>query len=114
MRSYETFPGFAFFIQCIREDESKVQASNTLTGWQAVVQTAAQWVDELERGHTTHPSKFSPTPDNTYSHSKEFWQGTHFVLADADVNPFLSARGLFILCADKTPLCSTLGNFFSP
>ena len=61
-------------------------------GWQPVEQTAAQWILDLEQGHTIQPSQFTPETDADdnvieplqYTHAVEYWQGTHFVCADAD------------------------------
>lgn len=114
MPNEKTYPGLVILTHCTRDGASKVQASQTLTASEAVLRFAAQWDHELERRRPTQPSQFSPTLDNTYSLSKPFWQGIHSVRVDADVNTFLSARGLFILCADTTPFCSALGNFSQP
>ena len=79
-----TYSGLVIRSHCVRDASSKSAASTSLTDWQAVEQTAAVWVSELEHGHTIQPSLFVKTSDDTYTHAKEYWQGTHFVCADAD------------------------------
>ena len=80
----KTYPGLVIRSHCVRDASSKSAASTSLKDWQAVEQTAPVWVSELEQGHTIQPSLFVKSPDDTYTHAKEYWQGTHFVCADAD------------------------------
>ena len=84
MRYETTYPGLVIRSHCVRDASSKLSASTTLKDWQFVEQTAAQWISELEQGHTIQPSQFTPKPDGIYTHAKKYWQGTHFVCADAD------------------------------
>ena len=79
-----TYSGLVIRSHCVRDASSKSAASTSLKDWQAVEQTAAAWVSELEQGHTIQPSLFVKDTDGRYTHAKEYWQGTHFVCADAD------------------------------
>ena len=83
MSNEKTYPGLVIRSHCVCSAASKEQASKTLTDWLLVEQTAAEWISELEQGNTIQPSLFTATL-GSYSHSKEYWQGTHFVCADAD------------------------------
>ena len=84
MRYETTYPGLVIRSHCVRDASSKLAASKSLKDWQAVEQTAAAWVSELEQGHTIQPSLFAKTTDGKYTHGVEYWQDTHFVCADAD------------------------------
>ena len=83
MSNEKIYPGLVIRSHCVGSAASKVQASKTLTDWLLVEQTVAQWISDLEQGHTIQPSLFSPTL-GSYSHAKEYWQSTYFVCADAD------------------------------
>ena len=83
MQTPKSYPGLVIRSHCVRDGRSKAQASKTLTDWLLVEQTAAEWISELEQGNTIQPSLFTETL-GSYSHSKEYWQGTHFICADAD------------------------------
>ena len=84
MRNEPIYPGIVIRSHGVRDASSKLAASKTLKDWQAVEQTAVAWVSELEQGHTIQPSLFAKTTDGKYTHAEEYWQGTHFVCADAD------------------------------
>ena len=84
MSHEKTYHGLVIRSHNVRDAESKDKAQATMSGWQPVEQTAAQWILDLEQGHTIQPSQFTPKEDGKYTHAKEYWQGTHFVCADAD------------------------------
>lgn len=84
MTTEKTYRGLVIKSHCVLDAESKAQAISSLTDWRSVTGTAEKWVSQLEKGHTIQPSQFSPTSDGSYSHAKTYWQGTHFVCADAD------------------------------
>ena len=84
MRNETIYPGIVIRSHGVRDASSKLAASKSLKDWQFVEQTAAAWVSELEQGHTIQPSFFEKTPEGKYTHGVEYWQGTHFVCADAD------------------------------
>lgn len=72
--------------------KTKLAAQNQMKGWKPVSLTGAEWIKELETGRTIQPSQFTPVTDKhgkviepvRYTHALEYWQGTHFICADAD------------------------------
>ena len=84
MSNEKTYPGLVIRSHKVRDAGSKKKAQDTMSGWQSVEQTAAEWLSDLEQGHTIQPSLFTPKKDGNYTHAKEYWQGTYFVCADAD------------------------------
>ena len=84
MSNEPLYSGIVIRSHDVRDASSKLAAIRTLSGWQYVEQTAPQWILDLEHGHTIQPSLFTPKEDGKYTHAKEYWQGTHFVCADAD------------------------------
>ena len=69
---------------CVRDADSKKDASKTLTGWKPIELTAPQWVEKLTLGQTIQPSTFKPRANGTYTHSIDTWTETYFICADAD------------------------------
>ena len=84
MSDEKIYTGIVIRSHDVRDAESKLKATGTLSGWQTVEQTAAQWLSELEQGHTIQPSLFTPKEDGLFTHAGEYWHGTHFICADAD------------------------------
>ena len=78
------YAGIVIFGHCVIDAESKDKAQNTFAGWQLESLTASEWMQRLSKGQTIQPSAFSPKPDGTFTHAKEFWNSTHFICADAD------------------------------
>ena len=94
------YPGLLIDTVVVKDAASKARATRSLRDWKCVVLTAREWIEHLCAGHIIQPSSFTPTPDGTYTHAKEYWQWTHFVFADAD-----HIRGVEFLSngADKNP-----------
>lgn len=84
MAETDEYFGLVLDTHRVVDDPSKIDAAQSLYGWKYVERTARQWVTSLEAGHTIQPSAFTPASDGKYTHAKEFWNSTHFVLADAD------------------------------
>ena len=84
----------------IKDAASKARAQRLLRGWRYVELTAQRWIEHLCAGHIIQPSVFEPAPDGTYTHTKDYWQQTHFVCCDAD-----NIRGVEFLSdgTDKNP-----------
>ena len=80
----QNYPGLIILTHSVVDDASKLRASKSLDGWEQIIAPADEWIKALENGHTIQPSDFSPAPDGTFSHKKEYWQGTNFVCADGD------------------------------
>ena len=80
----QKFAGLFIPNHRVTDAESKERAINTLSGWQLDCLTAEDWIAKLDSGQTIQPSAFSPKPDGTFTHAKEYWNSTHFVCADAD------------------------------
>ena len=84
MNNEKLYHGLVMRSHEVRDVGSKLKAQGTMAGWQLVEQTAAQWLSELEQGHTIQPSLFTQKPDGLFTHKGEYWHGTHFICADAD------------------------------
>ena len=105
-----TYSGLVIRSHCVRDAASKLKAQGTMSGWQAVEQTAAQWLLDLEQGHTIQPSLFTPKQDGIYTHAKEYWHGTHFVCADADYLRGVDWKDKLQLDPDGKPKKDAEGN----
>ena len=86
------YAGFVIRSHRVFNAETKQAAQNQMSGWESVSLTGAEWIAELEQGRTIQPSQFTPATDQHgkviepvyYTHALEYWQGTHFICADAD------------------------------
>jgi len=98
--SEKRYNGLLIDTHIVKEAQSKVRASKNLFGWQHARLTAREWIAHLEAGHTIQPSLFRPAPGGKYTHTKDYWQQTHFVCCDAD-----NIRDIEFLSdgADKNP-----------
>ena len=98
--SEKRYNGLLIDTPVVKDAQSKARASQSLFGWQHVSLTAREWIAHLEAGHTIQPSHFTPAPDGKYTHTKDYWQQTHFVCCDAD-----NIRGVEFLSdgKDKNP-----------
>ena len=110
MRNETTYPGLVIRSHCVRDASSKLRASKTLKGWQFVEQTAAAWISDLEQGHTIQPSTFTPKTDGMYTHGVDYWQGTHFVCADADYIRGVEFTDKLLRDPDGKPIKDDEGN----
>ena len=87
----QTYQGLIITRHHIVDSVSKEKAKKP-TGWKKVELTAPDWIHALENGRTIQPSQFNPKRDKhdkviepfQYTHAVDYWQGTHFVCADAD------------------------------
>ena len=84
MSNEKIYPGLVIRSHKVRDAGSKLKAQDTMSGWQTFEMTAAEWLSELEQGHTIQPSLFTPKEDGLFTHKGEYWHGTHFICADAD------------------------------
>jgi hypothetical protein len=96
----QKYNGLLIDTHVVKDTPSKARAMTLLYGWKYPQLTARQWIGHLERGHIIQPSTFTPAPDGKYTHTKDYWQSTHFVMADAD-----NIRGVEFLSdgQDKNP-----------
>ena len=110
MSNEKTYPGLVIRSHKVRDAESKLKASGTLAGWQSVEQTVAEWLLDLEQGHTIQPSLFTPKKDDIFTHAKEYWHGTHFICADADYLRGVDWKDKLQLDPDGKPIKDAEGN----
>lgn len=68
----------------VKDKRSKKAAENSLSGWKAIELTGEQWIEQLSKGHTIQPSTFKQTAQGTFTHAKEYWIETRFIMADGD------------------------------
>ena len=110
MSNEKTYPGLVIRSHDVRDAASKLKAQRTMSGWQSVEQTAAQWLSDLEQGHTIQPSLFTPKTDGMYTHAKEYWHGTYFICADADYLRGVDWKDKIQLDPDGKPIKDAEGN----
>ena len=118
MSDEKTYHGLVIRKHDSRDAGSKSKAQGSLWGWQTVEQTAAQWILDLEQGHTIQPSLYTPKTDKDenviepfqYTHAQKYWQGTHFVCADADNIRGIDFKDKLEVDSEGKPLKDDQGN----
>jgi len=68
----------------IKDAESKARADARLSNWAQGEFTAEDWVKRLSEGDSINVGEFERDTDGKFHHKNELWQGTYFVMADAD------------------------------
>lgn len=76
--------GLVIRAHCVKDLKSKQAATQSLAGWDQVSQSAADWMHELEQGHTVILADMEATDTSTYTHAEKYWRSTYHVFCDAD------------------------------
>ena len=80
----DQYQGLVIRAHCIRNKQSKDDAIHKLTGWESVVQSAEEWMRELEQGRTIILADMDASDTGAYTHAEKYWKSTYFIMCDAD------------------------------
>lgn len=80
----DQYQGLVIRAHCIKNKKSKEDAIRKLTGWERVVQSSEEWMQELEQGRTIILADMEASDTGAYTHAEKYWKSTYFVMCDAD------------------------------
>lgn len=80
----DQYQGLVIRAHCIKNKKSKEDAIRKLTGWERAVQSAEEWMQELEQGRTIILADMEASDTGAYTHAEKHWKSTFFVMCDAD------------------------------